>query len=85
MADSLKKAPLCALVCLLDPTITVHSDASNNDWGAVLNGQSQTGGLWSPEEVTHHIELLAAFLAMKAFGKEWQNITVLLRMVTLQQ
>ena len=39
--------------------------------------------LWSPEEATHHInylELLAAFLALKAFGKAWQNITVLLRM-----
>ena len=41
------------------------------------------GGLWSPEEATHHInylELLATFLAIKAFGKAWQNITVLLRM-----
>ena len=39
--------------------------------------------LWSPEEATHHInylELLAAFLAMKAFGKVWQNITVLFQM-----
>ena len=79
----LKKAPLGALVHHPDPTITVHSDASNKGWGAVLNGQSQTGGLWSPEEATHHInylELLAAFLAIKAFGKAWQNITVLLRM-----
>ena len=62
--------------------ITVHSDASNKGWAAVPNSQSQMGGLWSPEEETHHInylELLAAFLAMKAFGKAWQN-TVLLQM-----
>jgi len=68
-------------VCLPDPTITAHSDASNKGWGALLNGQSQTGGLWPPKEVTHHInylELLAAFLAMKSLGKAWQNITVLL-------
>ena len=79
----LKKAPLGAPVYHPDPKITIHSDASNKGWGAVLNGQSQTGGLWSPEEATHHInylELLAAFLAIKAFGKAWQNVTILLRM-----
>ena len=79
----LKKAPLGAPVYHPDPTITIHSDASNKGWGAVLNGQSQTGGLWSPEEATHHInylELLAAFLAIKAFGKAWQNVTILLQM-----
>ena len=76
-------APMGAPVCPSEPSITVHSDASNQGWGAVLNGQSQTGGVWSPEEATHHInylELLAAFLAIKAFGKTWQNITVLLRL-----
>ena len=36
-------------------TVTVHSDASNKGWGAVLNGETQTEGLWSPEEATHHI------------------------------
>ena len=51
--------------------------------GAVLNGQSHTGGVWSPEEATHYInylELLGAFLAIKAFGKTWYNITVLLQL-----
>ena len=70
-----------APVCPSDPSITVHTDASNQGWGAVLNGQSHTGGVWSPKEVSHHInylELLAAFLAIKAFGKTWQNMTVLL-------
>jgi len=76
-------APLGAPVCPLDPSITIHSDASNQGWGAMLNGQSHTGGIWSLEEATHHInylELLAAFLAIKAFGKTWQNLSVLLRM-----
>ena len=53
-----------ALVCSLDLSVVVHSDASNQGWGAVLNGQSHTGGMWSLEEATHHInylELLAAF------------------------
>ena len=81
----LKMAPLGAPVCHPDPTIMIHSDASKKGWGAILHGQShvQTGGLWSPEEATHHInyqEFLAAFPAIKAFGKAWQNVTVLLRM-----
>ena len=41
------------------------------------------GGLWFPEEATHHIsylELIATFLAIKVFGKAWQNIAVLLQM-----
>jgi len=46
--------------------------------GAVLNGQSQ--GIWSPEETVNYLELLACFLAIKAFGKTWQNTTALLRM-----
>ena len=51
--------------------------------GAVLNGQTRTGGVWSAEERKHHInylELLAAFLALQAFGKNWTNTTILLRL-----
>ena len=76
-------APIGAPVCPPDPSITVHRDASNQGWGAVLNGQSHTGGVWSPKEVSYHInylELLAAFLAIKAFGKTRQNTTFLLRL-----
>ena len=79
--EALTTSPRGATIHPPDPSITVHSDASNQGWGAVLNGQSHTGGIWSPEEANHHInylELLAAFLAIKAFGKTWQNITVLL-------
>ena len=41
--------------------------------------QMQTGGQWSPGEATYHInylELLAAFLAIKAFRKTRQGVTV---------
>ena len=56
----LKKAPLGAPVYHPDPILTINSDALNKGWGAVLNGQShvQTGGIWSPEEATHHINYL---------------------------
>ena len=70
-------------MCPPDPSITLYTDASNQGWGAVLNGQSHTRGVWSPEEVYHYInylELLVAFLVIKAFGKTWQNTTVLLRL-----
>ena len=70
----IKKAPLGTLGYHPDPTITEHSDVSNKGWVTVLNGQSQTRGLWSPKEATHQInflELLAVFLAKKVFGKAW--------------
>ena len=37
-------APVRASVCPPDPSIIVHSDASNRGWEAVLNSHSQTGG-----------------------------------------
>jgi len=46
----------------------------------VGHNTEQSGGLWSPQEASHHInylELLAAFLALKAFGKTWQGIMAL--------
>ena len=65
------------------PAVTIESDASNKGWGAVLEGQTQTGGVWMAEEAIHHInylELLAAFLAIKAFGKDRRDTAVLLCM-----
>jgi len=44
---------------------------------AVLNGQTQTRGVWSAEEILHpisYLELMAAFLAIKAFGREWETL-----------
>ncbi|CAB4034632.1 Transposon Tf2-6 poly, partial [Paramuricea clavata] len=49
--------------------ITIYSDASLQGWGAVL-GDTSSGGRWSPDECTNHInylELLAAFFALKSF------------------
>ena len=47
-----------------------------------MNGQTHTGGVWSVEEALHHInflELLAAFLAIQTFGRDWRDVTVLIR------
>jgi len=37
-------------------------------------------GTWSAAHHINYLELLAAFLAIKVFGKSWENTTVLLRM-----
>ena len=57
----------------------IQSDASLSGWGAVCKGVS-TGGLWSPQEQSLHInclELLAAGLALKSFLKDQKGVTVL--------
>jgi len=77
---ALTTTPVGAPVCSPDPSITVHSDASNQGWGAMLNGQSQTGDVVSRGNKYPHklsgTTALAAFLAIKAFGKSWQNISL---------
>ena len=80
---TLDKRTISAPLNVPMPSQSIDSDASMKGWGAILNNQTCTGGLWSPQEASHHInylELLAAFLAMKAFGKTWLSITVLLRL-----
>ena len=37
--------------------LTIESDASNTGWGA-RQGDLSTGGVWSTEEATHHINYL---------------------------
>ena len=62
--------------------IAIQSDASLTGWGAVCNRVS-TGGSWSLQEKTMHInclELLAADLAVKAFLKDYRGISVLLQL-----
>ncbi len=52
-----------------DPECTVTSDASNTGWGAWM-GDTSTGGHWSSQEKSHHInwlELKGAFLALQTF------------------
>ena len=71
--SSLNRKDLSTPVIPPAPSVTIESDASNQGWGAVLEGQTRTGGVWTAEEATHHInylELLAAFLAIKEFGKD---------------
>ena len=52
--------PMGALVCLPDPSITVHPDASNQGWGEVMNGRptqvSQGGN--SPHQLTGVVSCL---------------------------
>ena len=65
------------------PSEVIESDASNKSWGAVLNSQIRMGGVWSVQEMTHHmnyLEMLAAFLAIKVFGRNWRDTTVLIWM-----
>ena len=74
--SSLNRKDLLTPVIPPAPSVTIESDASNQGWGAVLEGQTRTGGVWTAEEATHHInylELLAAFLAIKVFGKDWRD------------
>ena len=52
-----------------NPNVTISSDASLIGWGSTCLGQ-KTGGRWTPEEATHHInylEMLAAYFALKTF------------------
>ena len=62
--------------------MVIESDASMLDWGVSLNNTSM-GGLWVPQERSHHInflELLATFLALKTFATNTHNQAVLLRL-----
>ena len=61
--------------------MVMDSDASLLGWGAFYNHQ-RTGGPWSPQERTMHInclELLAATLAVQTFAKSLTKMSVLLR------
>ena len=60
--------------------LTLESDASRTGWGASCQGV-HTGGPWSPQERSYHInclELLAASLVVKTFMKGLTNKRVLL-------
>jgi len=65
--------PMGVPVCPPDPLITVHLNASNQGWGAVLNGKFHTAGVWFPEEATHYTNYLKLLVAIRAFKKTWQN------------
>ena len=62
--------------------MVIQSDASLSGWGAVCRGTC-TGGAWSAQEQTMHInclELLAATLAVKTFMKDVSETSVLLQL-----
>ena len=64
-----------------EPDLTIESDASSQGWGASCQGTS-TGGPWSIQEKSRHInclELLAATLALKTFVKDKRGVSVLLK------
>lgn len=59
----------------------IFSDASTTGWGAVCQEETASGQ-WSNEESKKHInylELLAAFIALKIFAKNYSNCQILLR------
>ena len=67
-------------ILAMDPNLIVELDASKG-WGASCQGIS-TGGPWSAQEKTWHInclELLAAFVALKTFVKNRTGVSVLLK------
>lgn len=61
--------------------LEIFSDASTTGWRASCNGES-THGFWSTIERIfniNHLELLAAFYALKCFAKRLENKQILLR------
>ena len=62
------------------PNITIETDASLSGWGAIL-GKKTTGGRWAIHEQNNHInalELMAIFLALKAFIAEIKGKHILI-------
>ena len=62
------------------PTVTLYSDASSLGWGGEAYMRDQnTGGNWSVNEVTYHInikEMLAVKFALNSFVKEFSNVSI---------
>ena len=68
-------------VLMRDPNLTIESDTSYLGWKALCQSMS-TGGPWSTQEKTRHInclELLAATLTLKTFTKNERDLSVWLR------
>lgn len=58
-----------------------YTDSSLTGWGAACDGEI-TRGHWSADENQQHInylELLAAFMGLKSFCQNCQDINILLR------
>ena len=77
-----RKVPVQSSILSRISSMTIESDASNKGWGA-RQGELSTGGRWSQEESSHHInylELLAAFLALQSFAKHSRSMTIQMKM-----
>ena len=66
-------------ISIPDPKFTLETDASKNGWGGCIvseQGRVKTGGHWSVEESTAHInklELLAALFTLKSLCGDARN------------
>ena len=63
------------------PQLTMYSGASPNGWGAAC-GKHSTGGSWTKEESSLHInvlEMAAAFFAVKIYARALSETSVHLR------
>ena len=63
-----------------DPTLVVETDVSKIGWGAFCRGII-TGGCWNAQKAQLHmnsLKTMASFLAIKAFTKECQQVSILL-------
>ena len=63
------------------PQLTIYSDACPNGWGAAC-GKHSTGGNWSKEESSLHInvlEMAAAFFAVKIYAVTLSETSIHLR------
>jgi hypothetical protein len=78
----------CAYADIIRPksSLTLETDASGRGWGAT-DGQNNIGGQWNDIEAVkaesneiNHLELWAAFLALRAFVPDKRDIHVLIRM-----
>jgi len=62
-------------ISLPQPEVTLHTDASKEGWGGVLNNV-KIGGHWIPEEASNHfnyLEMLALLFSLKAFHKVFKE------------
>lgn len=61
--------------------LEIFSDASTTGWG-VACGAQRASGLWRDDELSQHInylEIMAAYIGLKIFGKDLSNSQILLR------
>ena len=61
-----------------DPDVVISSDSSKTGWGGAMGSQA-TGGNWTPDEASMHInylELKAVWFAIRTFLKDKRNVHV---------